>query len=207
MASKALTDSLNRSNRFFQSAIGGNCDAIEQLLETIAERVHVQFASQIGSDLQSVLTVEDLLQETFADVFLCIDDFSGNTENEFFGWVSKIARNNLTDAIRHHRASKRNPQRVTTLSEDESISDLLMSISQGKDPARAASRSEGIQRLRSAIGGLPHAYRVVIEGHDLKQIPIADLAKSLECSPGSLYMRRTRALTLLQKIMGSSVEI
>jgi RNA polymerase sigma-70 factor (ECF subfamily) len=188
-------------------AICGDEDALCQLLERHGAAVRRRLESRIPHASQSMLSADDLMQETYVDVFLEIRCFVLQGPGSFHAWLSKIAERNLIDALRMLQTAKRGGgrQKVEPANRNESTLALWEKLSgSGTTPSHAAARVEARHRLEAAIQRLPSHYRQVVEEYDLDGRPIEEVAALLDRSPAAVYMLRARAHRLLAELLGSS---
>ena len=88
-------------------ASNGDAAALTDLLQTHTPMLFAELKSKIPDRLRTLLAVDDILQETFTDVFLSIGKFVSQGGGAFAAWLRKLAQNNLLEAIRALDADKR----------------------------------------------------------------------------------------------------
>lgn len=185
----------------------GDRESLSTLLRNAQQALIVRLAGRIPQDLQSVLSAEDVLQETFAEAFHDFRRFRGGDEASFGAWLGGIAEHNLQDAIDALRAEKRGGGlcQVDFASPEDSqqrLADRL--IASHTSACTQAMREEWAARLLAALQGLPTANREVVQRYDLQGQPMAEVAAALGIGLGAAFMRRNRALKLLRELLGSS---
>lgn len=198
-----MTNSENEQ-QLIAEACRGDRQALGQLLTLYAPQLRKRIEGKIDSRWQSQLNEDDILQQTFADAFLGITRFQWNGPGSFIAWLSTLARNNLNDAVKHLQTVKSGGrERRASTSSDESYHQLMHHIAASTStPSFKAARGESQRELLAALERLPANYRAVIQGYDLDGTPADVLAEQLKCSTGALYMRRSRALSLLAELLG-----
>lgn len=184
-------------------AIAGDTEAVSALLRECAPRLRA--ALSIDARWQSVLDIDDVLQVTYLECFLKIRSFQPGGPGAFFGWLRRIAENNLRDAVKGLEAQKRPPPAVQAGRgrSDESfvaLYDLLHVTS--ATPSRAAGTGELVGALEQALRALPADYAQVIRAYDLEGRPIAEVAAVTKRSPGAIHMMRARAHDRLRELLG-----
>ncbi len=186
-------------------AARGDHDALSRLVKQHGLVVRRRLADKIPRQWQSVLSVDDVMQQTYTDAFVYMDRFDPNGSQSFTSWLMTLARCNLIDAVRMLDAEKRGKgrRRIEPQPADDSMAALteLLGVT-GSTPSRHAARAEACDAVRTAIEQLPDAYRMVIELHDIRGQPMASVAEALQRSPGAAYMIRARALRRLRALMG-----
>ena len=160
----------------------------------------------ISARWQSLIGVDDVIIETFAEVFGSAARLP-TRQSEFENWIVTAARNNLRDAIKSLSAVKRGGKlhRVAPVSDEEGYVQVYeMLSSSGTTPTGAAKRDEQKHLVLNALNELPKHYREVVVAYDLEQRPVDEVAHSLDISQGALFMRRKRAHQLLRDLLGAS---
>jgi len=190
--------------RLLRQAVRGDSEALAQLLREHDPSLRRRLQAQLPRRFAALLGIDDLLQETYTDVFLGIADFAPRGVGSFENWLFKIAQNNLRGTIRDLEAEKRGGRRrhFSTASVDESFLGLHRMVSgSGSTPSGAASRLEAKAAIKAAVAQLPETYRQVVQAYDLEGQTAAELAASLGRSPGAVFMLRTRAHRLLRALL------
>jgi len=187
-------------------AVGGDQNALATLLEKYTPLLRMTLAGKMPRRWQSVLSVDDVIQETCVDVFLDIGSFPVCDGRSFRRWLATIAKRNLLDAIRMLKADKRGGplHRIDLRRGEESYMALyeLMDRSSAR-PSRLMAKKEAEAALQEAIQALPDLYRRVVVMYDLEGRRVNELAALLGRSPGSVFMLRARAHRKLADFLGS----
>ncbi len=189
------------------AAIAGDRDAIAQLLEDAAPALRAGLAGQIPVRWRSVLSVSDIVQQTYVDAFLDISRFIPKGPDSLIRWLKKIARRNLLDAVRWLEAEKRggDRRRASSGNADESFASLLALLSSpGQTPSSDAARIEACRLLQRSVLDLPETYQRVVQLYDLDGEPVEKVSEALDRSQGAVFMLRARALRRLSEMMGTA---
>ncbi len=186
---------------------GGDADALAALLERHGPAVRRALAGAIPARWQSLLTLDDVMQEVYAEAFGGVRGFTARDGHSFEDWLVVIARRTLLDGLRGLAAEKRGGDRARVAASaggDDSYISLLEVLGvTTTTPSRAAARHEGASAVRGAIERLPEAQRVVVERCDLQGRNAEEVAAELGRSVGAVYMLRARAHRALCEIMGA----
>ena len=188
-------------------AIRGDREALATLLESTGPTVRRAITGRIPDRWQSVLSEDDVMQQTYADAFQCISHFTPLGDGAFRAWLSSLAECNLRDALRMLGAEKRggNRRRVGPIRSEDSYVDLYNLLSSsGTSPSRHMGRKEARDEIERQIEDLPEAYRRVVQAYDLDERPAKEIAELLALSVGAVYMIRIRAHDFLRMAMGAS---
>lgn len=194
-------------NEVIKRAVGGDRPALIELFERHAAAVRQSAATQIPRRWQSLFSEDDVMQQTYADAFRGIGDFAGTSHSVFAAWLDCLARCNLRDAIRGLEAKKRSPDGhlVRESRAEQSLIALCELLSSsGTTPSGHCARDEAKTAVRHAIEQLPKIYCTVVQMYDLKGKSVEEVAKTVNRSPGAVYMLRARAHDRLRELLGSA---
>ena len=151
--------------------------------------------------------IEDVIQQTYTDAFLDIARFEPRHARSFANWLRTIAEHNLQDAIRLLTADRRGGGNVQHR-EATSHSDLFERITGSLTTAsQHVARDEAAEALRAGLTQLPECHREVITRIDLEGEPVANVARDLKRSPGSVYMMRARAHRWLRDLLDHGSQV
>jgi RNA polymerase sigma factor (sigma-70 family) len=190
-----------------QRAVRGDRNAVVELLEEHGPRVRADIGRRLPRRWRSLLSEDDVMQQTYADALRSIAHFKPIGDDAFQRWLFTLAKCNLMDATRMLEADKRGGRhrRIEPETSDESISRLFDTLSQtGGTPSRAVANAEARTALASAIDRLPDTYGRVIRLYDLEGQDVEAVAATLDRSAGAIYMLRARAHDRLRTILGKA---
>ncbi len=188
-------------------ATQGDHDALVDLLEKHGASIRNGLSRKIPRRWRSLISEDDVMQQTFTDAFLDISQFVPQGEGSFAAWLATLANRNLLDSIRMLNADKRggNRLRIEPASSDESfvmLYELVGAIS--ATPSRNVAKMEAKAAIEQATQQLPETHRKVVEMYDLEGRPIGEVAKALQRSEGAVFMLRARAHRRLAEILGAA---
>jgi RNA polymerase sigma-70 factor, ECF subfamily len=184
----------------------GDGEALTVLLERFGPEARRRITGRIPRRWRSVLSEDDVMQQTYVDAFRGIGRFAPQGAGSFLAWLTAVAKRNLLDALKMLEARKRDGgRRLGSALHDDSRVDLFELLGGTTSaPSRKAARQEAVSVMKRAIESLPDAYRQVVEMYDLEQCPVAEVSEALRRSPGAVYMLRARAHRLLTEFMGTA---
>ena len=185
------------------AAVSGDGDALALLLQQHGPAI--RRGLHINPVWQGTLDSADVMQVTYLEAFLRINLLQTRTRDGFVAWLTRLARNNLRDAIRElGRAKRPNPRRrLARPAHADSGTTLLNALAHTSATAsRSAARHESAEALMSALGRLPPLYSEVLRMHDLEGRPAAEVATILGRSTGAVHMLRARAIDRLKELLG-----
>jgi RNA polymerase sigma-70 factor (subfamily 1) len=187
-------------------AVAGDRDALAKLLKQHRAAVRQALAGKIPARWQAVLSVDDVMQQTYVDVFLDIGRFDVERDGSFRGWLMTLAKRNLLDALRMLGSQKRGKEwrRVDAAAADESFVALYELLTDARStPSQQAAAREVRAQLQRALELLPPTHRVVVQMCDLAGRSVQEVAASLNRTPGAVYMLRVRAHRELAELLGT----
>lgn len=160
------------------------------------ERRLYNFGLRVCRDVRDA---EDLVQETFLNLFKYLKDF--RYETKFKNWLYRIASN---VCAKKRRKSKFSPEAELSLEaflpkeSDQLPTDL---------PAWAAApvdqllNQELSDTIKKGIHSLPEKYRIVMVLRDLEGFSTAETAQILNVTPANVKVRLHRARLFLRKTL------
>ncbi len=196
------------NDRLLNKAVDGDPDALTELLREFGPQVRQRISGKIAAPHRSAFDEDDVMQVTYLEAFLRIDQFAPSGEKSFLAWLTRIAENNLRDAVKELQRGKRPPprKRVTAQRQDPDGSYVTLLGKLGgtmTTPSRHAAGKEAKLLLDASLAHLPADYREVIRLYDLENLAATEVAKQMSRSIGAVYMLRARALDSLHGLLPS----
>lgn len=188
-------------------ACAGNAEAMEELLARSEVQLRQSLRSLIPTAYRAAFDADDLIQVTFIEAFLHIGRFSPRGTGSFLAWLTRLGRNNLTDAIRSLRREKRVPRErlVSVGGGSDSYHGFLATLTgTSSTPSRGAVRVEAKGLIDDALTKLPPDYAKVVRLMDLEGKTAPQAAAEMGRSMGAVYMLQARAHARLRELLGSS---
>ena len=178
------------------NANAGDTVAQQELVEHCRSYLTVVARSELDPGLRTKEAVSDVVQETLVRAQQNLSRFEGTHEAELFAWLRRILLNHVTDVRRKYRGSnKRDIGRESGLQ-------AAMAAIDSATPGRAAIATEQIQRLRTALAGLPEDYRQVITLRNWECHSFAEIGEQMNRSADAARMLWTRAVKQLGELIG-----
>src|SRR3989475_4112766 len=177
-----LPDARAAAGQLITQATGGDLDAFEELVRRLQRRVY-GFAYQHLRDLDEAY---DLTQEIFVKLFRNLARY--DAERPFEPWFWKLAVNTT---INYRRKRVPTP---TDQSADQQVSEAVSSVP-AHDPT-----------LVDALAQLDPAYRLPILLHYYADLPLDQVAQSLNLTVPAIKSRLHRARALLRNALAESEE-
>lgn len=195
------------------SAQRGDRKAFDEIVRHYTGTIESLIRSELGTQLERKVEVEDLLQETFLRAYQSMHQFRGHTEETFQCWLSTIARHVIQDEARHLHSQKADSDRVVSLElkvkGNESGSGVLGASLEAKvlSPSKALSREERSDLLKKALSDLPPLDREVIVLARLEGLPVKEVAQRIGRSPNETSVLLLRALLKLKALLGKREDL
>ncbi len=162
----------------------GDRAALREIYDRHRDRVHrVVFYS-----LDEPLLVEDVLQTIFLKIYRALPHF--RFEALLSTWIYRIA---LNECLNHNQ--RRRPDQVPL--------DAILGSGEEIDPAEAVddqhARREVSRILQQAVLDLPPRLRSVVVLKYVEGLSYDEIARVLECAPGTVASRLSRALIQMEE--------
>ena len=190
-----------------RKASAGDAEAMAVLLREIGPRVRERIVPKIGRQWSGLIEADDVMQVTYMEAFAQAGRVTVKDEGSFLAWLTRVAENNLRDAVRaFDRAKRPDPRkRVTGPVNDDSYVGLVEVLGvTTTTPSRAAARQEAVRILDQTLSKLPADYAKIVRLYDLECKPIEEVSREMGRSGGACYMLRARAHDALRDAMGTA---
>jgi RNA polymerase sigma-70 factor (ECF subfamily) len=198
---------VSEQDRLLERARGGDREALVSLLEEMGPVVRARLSPKLRGRHQSMIDADDVMQVTYMEAVTRLERFTEGGAESFLAWLTKLAENNLTDAVRALEAAKRpNPKNrlVSSGSREESALTLVEMLGATyTTPSRAAACAEAKGFIDRALEKLPPDYARVIRLYDLAGKSPAEVAAEMGRSEGAVFMLRARAHDRLRETIGT----
>src|SRR5262245_46441360 len=137
--------------------------------------LHLLARLNLPRRLRRVLSASDLAHDTILKAHKKRDQFRGQTEAEYRGWLRAILANTLADAAR-----VREPDLLRTLEQSSAWLEGWV-VAEGPSPSEHAARAEQLLRLTEALTQLSEDERTAVEMRHLQvpPCPLPEIAAAL----------------------------
>jgi RNA polymerase sigma-70 factor (ECF subfamily) len=187
-----------------QSARDGDDQAVRRLLVLYHPRLRARLLRQMDPTMRSKMEPEDILQQVYLEVFRAIDRFTYQGKDSLLRWMYAILDRKLIDEHRAMRAERRDVRREVKAAPPSAhrttYLDLMARVmADERSPSQVVRKDEALGALTACVASLPAHYRDVIKMRFLEGRPVAEVAKELDRSIGSVHMICHRALRQLRE--------
>jgi len=166
-----------------QRAVNGDQGAFTQLYNQNFDRIHRYIYVKVRNQAEA----EDLTQDVFIKALESIGFYKWR-DLPFAAWLFKIAHNRVIDHVRKVSKEKR-------ASLDEAYAKSV------EDPVQMTERNFEVYQLKEALEQLPGAQREVATLRFIAQLSIAEVAKTLGKSEGTVKALQFNATASLRKAL------
>ncbi len=199
----------NGQDDLISRAIAGDQAATERLLLDYYDRLARRIIRKLPKTLRGVVSEEDILQQTFIEVFRDIRGLEPRGERAFYRWLVTIAEHRLQDAVRSHLAAKRGGGRAEAKLEPAGgfdSSDELIDLLAGPEhsPSQSVARHEAAAAVQVGLASLTEDYRRALELRYIRTLPIAEIARHMNKTEPAVHGLCRRALAELRVVLGRS---
>lgn len=159
-----------------------------QAVRSVVERYGVALHRYVAAIVGDYHLAEDLVAETYVRMLERIGGYT-YTGAPFRAWLYRVAHNLAVNAVTRSRSA---PNEAA----------LAQAEDPRGDPAEAAERREEHAAVRAAMAQLTEEQQQVLLLRFVGRQPIAEVARQLERSEGSVKQLQLRALRSLGRLMG-----
>ena len=201
--------SQSRFEELIHRARSGDRSAENELLQKCRSYVSIIARAQIEGWMRTKFDASDLVQQTLLEAHQGIENFKGETEAEWLGWLRGILNHNTLDFARKYQgAAKRNVSREFSIDQAGGVSGNSDQRQwelkdQTETPSRVLLNREQEILMAEAVSQLPADYQEVIMLRNLQRLSFKEVAERMDRSPGAVQMLWLRALNRLQELLGS----
>ena len=187
--------SFTEFRELIQEARAGSSEALGRLLQSCRSYLLLVANEELDGALWGKVAPSDAVQETLAQACRKLDQFRGESREEWLGWLKAILHNEVRATERMHRAQKRDVRREIAAT-DSRTRDLS---ARGRSPRSGAVEAEEAQRLREALLCLSEDHRRVILLRSWKELSFAEVAQLMGRSEDAARKLWVRAMERLER--------
>lgn len=178
---------------------------MEQLLIPFQSRLLARLDRKLPPALRAAIAPEDLLQDTFIEVFRQIRRFRPTGIGAFIRWLIMVTDGRLIQAIRQHATLKRGGGRAPLDAMiDGSSAVPLLEILQvdPHSPSRSVAGHEAAAVVTAALRSLKPEYREAVRLRFLEGLEVPEIAQRLGRTEWSVHKLCSRGLRELRDQLG-----
>ena len=195
---------VNETQILIKAACKGDEQSVRRLLVLYHPRLRARLLRQMDPVMRSKIEPEDILQQVYLETFRAIGQFEYQGKDSFLRWMYAILDRKLIDEHRAMRAERRDVRRevkpLAASDQHTTYVDLMARVmSGGGTPSQAVRKEEALGVLSACVATLPEHYREVIQMRFIEGMPVAEVARRLNRTIGSIHMLCHRALRQLRE--------
>lgn len=186
-------------------AIGGDGVALECLLVPYQSRLLSRLSRRLPPALRNWVSPEDLLQDTYVEVFRHIRTFVPRGRGAFVRWLIMVADGRLIHAIRRHATAKRGGGRagLDVMVGGSSALPLLELLEvDTHTPSRSAAGREVAAEIERALAEIRTDYREAVRLRFLEGLSAQEVAGRMGRTEWSVHKLCNRGLRELRHALG-----
>ena len=158
----------------------GDPRAFEELVARHRDKIYARAFSMLRNEQEAI----DLSQEAWVKGWQRLNQFQG--ESSFGTWMTRIVINLCLDELR--RQKRQRTDSMEAIEEESGGVERQMPILE-INPTAGLERTELRQRIDRALGQLSHEHRTVLVLHEFEDMEYKQIAKTMECSIGTVMSR------------------
>jgi len=175
-----------------QAARGGDPDAVQRLLETYRDYLHMVARREMPPNVQGKLGPSDIVQETLVCAHAQFSQIELHSERALAGWLQQILRSRLVDQIRRYQSQKRECSR------EQELTDPLPELDV-RSPLSELVRREDLERLREAMTRLPSQDQELIRLYHEEGLSLGEIGRRVRRHAQTVRRRLRQALHRLDR--------
>jgi RNA polymerase sigma-70 factor (ECF subfamily) len=176
-----------------KSAQQGDMGAFEELVARHRDKIYARAFSMMRNEEEAV----DLSQEAWVKGWQRLKQFQG--ESSFGTWMTRIIINLCLDQLRKQKRQR--TESIEAMDEESGGVERQMPVIT-VNPTAGLERIELRERIDKAMAQLSHEHRTVLILHEFEEMEYKQIAKTMNCSIGTVmsrlfYARRKLAALLM----------
>ncbi len=152
---------------------------------------------RVAGILRNEEDARDVSQEIWVTVWRTLKDYRGDAK--FSTWLYAVATRR---AIDHQRKQKRWYSRFLPFLRNEETGETIEPASAAPGPGDELEGRERGERFERAIAALPEKHRAVLTMREVEGLSYEEIAKNLDCKPGTVMSRLFNARRMLAQKLG-----
>ena len=168
--------------------------AFEELVARHRDKIYARAFSMMRNEDEAV----DLSQEAWVKGWQKLSQFQG--ESSFATWMTRITINLCLDRLR--KLKKQRAESIQEMDEESGGVERQMPAML-VNPTERLERSELRARIDAALAQLSYEHRTVLVLHEFEEMEYKEIARTMECSIGTVMSRLFYARRKMAVLMAS----
>src|SRR6478609_9492408 len=178
MSEKDLSSTDERA--LVRSAQQGDMAAFEELVARHRDKIYARAYSMMKNEEEAI----DLSQEAWVKGWQRLKQFQG--ESSFGTWMTRIIINLCLDQLRKQKRQR--TESIEAMDQESGGVERQMPVVT-VNPTAGLERTELRQRIDKAMQQLSHQHRTVLILHEFEEMEYKQIAKTMDCSIGTVMSR------------------
>jgi len=196
------------ADEIVQRAVAGDRAALKLLLVRGRPSLQSLVERHLPREFRSVISVEDVIQETHIQVFQGIAAFTPKGADAFDRWMATIALNRLRSMLRRYRTIRRGGGKVIITGNGAALEDSAVDFLDSlrgpcASPSRALRRQEAAELLQDALNSIPDHYRQALWLVHMERRTAREAAEIMGRSERAIHGLCRRGIALLRATLDS----
>jgi RNA polymerase sigma-70 factor (ECF subfamily) len=184
------------------AARDGDGGELGEILDGFREYLLLVANQEVPSEVRPKVAPSDIVQQTFIEAEIGLDDFRGTTPEQFRGWLRRILLHNVTDAERQFCATEmRQVDREVRIGEATESTPGLDVAGHEHSPISHAIEHEDAERVATALEKLPPDYRRVVVLRNLEERSFVEIGQIMNRSRAAVCKLWSRAVLQLGQLL------
>jgi RNA polymerase sigma-70 factor (ECF subfamily) len=158
----------------------GDTDAFEELVARHRDKIYARAFSMMRNEEKAI----DLSQEAWVKGWQRLHQFQG--ESSFTTWMTRIVINLCLDELRKQKRHRM--ESIEEMNEETGGVERQMPVVM-TNPTERLERGDLRQRIDRAMSQLSHEHRTVLTLHEFEEMEYKEIAKTMDCSIGTVMSR------------------
>jgi len=163
-----------------RAAKKGDLPAFEELVARHRDKIYARAYTMMRNEDEAL----DLSQEAWVKGWQRLKQFQG--ESSFATWLTRIVINLCLDALR--RRKRQSTESIEEMDEESGGVERQMPVVT-VNPTERLERAELRQRIDQALAQLSYEHRTVLVLHEFEEMEYKQIAKTMNCSIGTVMSR------------------
>jgi RNA polymerase sigma-70 factor (ECF subfamily) len=163
-----------------KAAQKGDMAAFEELIARHRDKIYARAFSMMRNEQDAI----DLSQEAWVKGWQRLAQFQG--ESSFGTWMTRIIINLCLDQLRKHKRQR--SESIEAMDQESGGVERHMPVVT-VNPTAGLERTELRQRIDKALAQLSYEHRTVLILHEFEEMEYKQIAKTMECSIGTVMSR------------------
>jgi len=163
-----------------KAAQRGDTTAFEELVARHRDKIYARAYTMMRNEDEAL----DLSQEAWVKGWQRLQQFQG--DSSFATWMTRIVINLCLDQLRKQKRVR--AESIEEMNEESGGVERQMPVVT-VNPTAGLEREELRQRIDQAMGQLSHEHRTVLVLHEFQEMEYKEIAKTMQCSIGTVMSR------------------